>query len=131
MVVCLESKDYVQIRNALTVLFKILPFFPVIANLAGVIEKRIDKVCSEEKEQRKDLYVMATSYMGQLKSRKPGMMKETEFHQTKKGAASATNSNSNSHSNTPEPTGGKKRSAGDNPDKGETKSKRYSYYTKS
>ena len=45
LVVCLESKDYVQIRNALTVLFKILPFFPTIINLAGVIEKRIVKVC--------------------------------------------------------------------------------------
>ena len=44
LVVCLESKDYVQIRNALTILFKILPFFPMISNLAGVIEKRIDKV---------------------------------------------------------------------------------------
>ncbi len=82
LVVCLESKDYVQvrsflrdiflfclrvikvtlhtqsyqicdligffhlfqIRNALTVLTKILPHFPVIANLAGVIEKRIEKV---------------------------------------------------------------------------------------
>jgi len=35
---------FFQIRNALTVLTKILPHFPVIANLAGVIEKRIEKV---------------------------------------------------------------------------------------
>ena len=39
LVVCLESKDYVQIRNALTVLTKILPHFPVIVNLSVVIEK--------------------------------------------------------------------------------------------
>ena len=44
LVVCLESKDFVQIRNALTVLTKILPHFPVIVNLSVVIEKRIDKV---------------------------------------------------------------------------------------
>ena len=44
LVVCLESKDYVQSRNALTVLTKILPHFPVIVNLSVVIEKRIDKV---------------------------------------------------------------------------------------
>ena len=44
LVVCLESKDYVQIRNALTVLTKILPYFPLIQNLGSVIEKRIDKV---------------------------------------------------------------------------------------
>ena len=30
LVVCLESKDYVQIRNSLTILFKILPSFPVL-----------------------------------------------------------------------------------------------------
>ena len=28
------------------------------------------KVCADEKEQRKDLYVIATSYLGQLKARK-------------------------------------------------------------
>ena len=44
LVVCLESKDYVQIRNALTVLTKILPYFPIIQNLGSVIEKRIEKV---------------------------------------------------------------------------------------
>ena len=37
LVVCLESKDYVQIRNALIVLIRILPFFPVITPLVGVI----------------------------------------------------------------------------------------------
>ena len=67
LVVCLESKDYVQIRNALIILTKILPHFPVIVKLNGVIEKRIEKVCEEEKESRKDLYIKAMSYSGQLK----------------------------------------------------------------
>ena len=67
LVVCLESKDYVQIRNALIILTRILPHFPVIVKLHGVIEKRIEKVCEEEKESRKDLYVKAMSYSGQLK----------------------------------------------------------------
>ena len=44
LVVCLESKDYVQIRNALAILTKVLPYFPVITKLNGVIEKRIGKV---------------------------------------------------------------------------------------
>ena len=81
LVVCLESKDYVQIRNALTILTKILPHFPVIAKLNGVIEKRIEKVCNEEKESRKDLYIKAMSYSGQLKNRKNSVLKEHEFHQ--------------------------------------------------
>ena len=47
LVVCLESKDFVQIRNSLIVLTKIIQFFPVIQNLATVIEKRIDKVSGD------------------------------------------------------------------------------------
>ena len=46
---CLESKDYVQIRNALTILFKILPYFPVLQQLASVVEKRIEKVRDQAK----------------------------------------------------------------------------------
>jgi THO complex subunit 2 len=37
LVVYLESKDYVQIRNALIILTRILPFFPVITPNVGVI----------------------------------------------------------------------------------------------
>merc|ERR1719187_2015047 len=83
LVVCLESKDYVQIRNALIVLTKIIQHFPAIQNLATVIEKRIEKVCEEEKEKRKDLYIKARSYQGQLQAKKSKMMKEAEFHQVK------------------------------------------------
>jgi len=105
LVVCLESKDYVQIRNALTVLFKILPYFPVIQNLANVIEKRIGKVCEQEKEQRKDLYVIATSYKGQLKARKANFMKESDFHQVKTKAGTVVQNggqDSPAAGNTPE-----------------------------
>lgn len=41
LVVCLESKDYVQIRNALIVLIRILPFFPVITPLGSVISLKL------------------------------------------------------------------------------------------
>lgn len=33
VVTCLESKDYVQIRNSLIILIKIIPFFPVLIKL--------------------------------------------------------------------------------------------------
>jgi len=104
LVVCLESKDYVQIRNALTVLFKILPHFPVIQNLASVIEKRIEKVCEQEKDQRKDLYIIATSYKGQLKAKKPGLMKENDFHlvKAKPGTATVTNGTNSTNTSTSE-----------------------------
>lgn len=44
LVTCLESEDYIQIRNAILVLQGILSCFPAIVNLANVIDKRIEKV---------------------------------------------------------------------------------------
>ncbi|CAH2091992.1 unnamed protein product [Euphydryas editha] len=81
MVVCLDSGDYVQIRNALIVLIRILPHFPVLAKLAQIIERKVEKVKEEEKLQRQDLYVLATGYSGQLRNKVPHMMKESDFHQ--------------------------------------------------
>ena len=46
LVTCLESKDYIQIRNAILVLQGIHSCFPAIVNLANVIDKRIEKVGS-------------------------------------------------------------------------------------
>jgi THO complex subunit 2 len=44
LVVCLDSKDYVQIRNSLIILIKILPHFPVLIKLFHIIDVRIEKV---------------------------------------------------------------------------------------
>ncbi|XP_063823392.1 THO complex subunit 2 [Ostrinia nubilalis] len=81
MVVCLDSGDYVQIRNALIVLIRVLPHFPVLEKLAQIIERKVDKVKEEEKTQRPDLYVLATGYSGQLRNKVPNMMRESDFHQ--------------------------------------------------
>ncbi|XP_053599966.1 THO complex subunit 2 [Plodia interpunctella] len=81
MVVCLDSRDYVQIRNALIVLIRVLPHFPVLEKLAQIIERKVDKVKEEEKTQRPDLYVLATGYSGQLRNKVPHMMRESDFHQ--------------------------------------------------
>ncbi|CAH1128850.1 unnamed protein product [Ceutorhynchus assimilis] len=82
VVTCLESKDYVQIRNSLTILIKIIPFFPILLKLAQFLEKRVEKVRDEEKNNRQDLYTLSTSYLGQLKQRVSGghMVKENDFH---------------------------------------------------
>ncbi|GBP63213.1 THO complex subunit 2 [Eumeta japonica] len=81
MVVCLDSGDYVQIRNALIVLIRVLPHFPVLEKLSQIIGRKVEKVKEEEKTQRQDLYILATSYSGQLRSRVSSMMEESEFHQ--------------------------------------------------
>lgn len=82
MVTCLESKDYVQIRNALIILIKIIPFFPVLIKLGQFIDKRIEKVRDEEKNNRQDLFTLSSSYLGLLKQRMTSgqMMKECDFH---------------------------------------------------
>jgi len=78
--VCLDSKDYVQIRNSLIILIKILPHFPVLAKLSQILERKLEKVREEERGQRQDLHVLATSYSGQLKAKTPNMIRESDFH---------------------------------------------------
>ncbi|XP_015117253.1 THO complex subunit 2 [Diachasma alloeum] len=103
IVVCLDSKDYVQIRNSFIILIKILPQFPVIAKLSGILERKVEKVREEEKGQRQDLHVLATSYSGQLKAKTPHMIKEAEFHhvndRTAKSQEGANNETSEKVSN--------------------------------
>ncbi|KAA0187509.1 hypothetical protein HAZT_HAZT001113 [Hyalella azteca] len=84
LVTCLESGDYIQIRNAILVLQSILTCFPAIVNLANVIDKRIEKVKKDEKNNRNDLYVLANSYSGRLRAKKSKLLQEKDFHQVRK-----------------------------------------------
>ncbi|XP_063288176.1 THO complex subunit 2 [Pelobates fuscus] len=77
---CLETGEYTHIRNILIVLTKILPWYPKVLNLGQALERRVHKICQEEKDKRPDLYALAMGYSGQLKSRKPFMVPENEFH---------------------------------------------------
>ncbi|XP_011049684.1 PREDICTED: THO complex subunit 2 [Acromyrmex echinatior] len=61
IVVCLDSKDYVQIRNSLIILIKILPHFPVLAKLSQILERKVEKVREEERGQRQDLHVLGAA----------------------------------------------------------------------
>ncbi|XP_030241352.1 THO complex subunit 2 isoform X1 [Drosophila navojoa] len=81
IVFCLDSKDFMQIRNALIILMRILPHYPVLSKLAQIIERKVDKVREEEKTKRPDLFAIASSYIGQLKLKSPHMFKESDFHQ--------------------------------------------------
>lgn len=108
IVACLESKDYMQIRNALIILMRILPHFPLLQKLSQIIERYVNGVIVEEKNKRQDLFVLASSYIGQLKTRANDMMKEADFHQiSDKPAKSspeivkAVNGNASSANSTP------------------------------
>ncbi|KAL5460622.1 hypothetical protein EMCRGX_G034079 [Ephydatia muelleri] len=80
LVVCLESKDYMQIRNGLIVLTRILPYYPKVYHLSLALEKRVEKIMEEEKEKRADLYTLATGYAGMLKTHRVHLVAEAEFH---------------------------------------------------
>ncbi|CAL1526810.1 unnamed protein product [Lymnaea stagnalis] len=80
VITCLESKNYSQIRNSLIVLTKILPHFPRMTQIGMAIERRVDKLSKEEKDERPDIYALAVGYSGQLKSKKATWVQETEFH---------------------------------------------------
>lgn len=80
LVVCLESKDYIQIRNALIILIKILPHFPVLSKLAQIIEKKVEKIIEDEKTENRGLATLAVSYNGLLKTKSAQFIREQDFH---------------------------------------------------
>lgn len=81
VVVCLDSKDYMRIRNAFIILMRIQAQFPVLTKLAAIIEKKVEKVREDEKNKRQDLFVLASSYIAILKSKSSQLMTESSFHQ--------------------------------------------------
>jgi THO complex subunit 2 len=80
LVVLLESKDYMQVRNGLIVLTKVLPYYPKVYHLSIALEKRVEKIMEEEKEKRADLYALAIGYAGMLKLHKQNLVPEADFH---------------------------------------------------
>uniref|UniRef100_A0A2K5EHX8 THO complex subunit 2 n=1 Tax=Aotus nancymaae TaxID=37293 RepID=A0A2K5EHX8_AOTNA len=101
---CLETGEYTHIRNILIVLTKILPWYPKVLNLGQALERRVHKICQEEKEKRPDLYALAMGYSGQLKSRKSYMIPENEFHHKDPSPRNAVASVQNGPGSGPSPS---------------------------
>lgn len=76
LVQCLESIEYMEIRNALIVLTKISSVFPVTRRSGINLEKRVTKIKGDERE---DLKVLATGVAAALASRKSSWVSEEEF----------------------------------------------------
>ncbi|KAI8728974.1 THO complex subunit 2, partial [Biomphalaria glabrata] len=57
----------------------ILPHFPRMTQIGMAIERRVDKLSKEEKDKRPDIYALVIGYAGQLMSKKPTWVQETEF----------------------------------------------------
>ncbi|KAI8538772.1 hypothetical protein RHMOL_Rhmol09G0129800 [Rhododendron molle] len=76
LIQCLESTEYMEIRNALILLTKIAGVFPVTRKSGINLEKRVAKIKSD---QREDLKVLATGVAAALAARKPSWVTEEEF----------------------------------------------------
>ncbi|KAI0984693.1 hypothetical protein GJ496_003231 [Pomphorhynchus laevis] len=77
---CLESSDYIQIRNSLKILIRLLPNYPKITGMYCALEKRIDRIRQTEKDTREDLCTLAICYLGQLRMKRNQMIEEYQFH---------------------------------------------------
>lgn len=76
LIQCLESSEYIEIRNALTVLTKISSVFPVTRKSGMNLEKRVGKIKGDERE---DLKVLATGVAAALAARKSAWVTDEEF----------------------------------------------------
>lgn len=76
LIQCLESVEYMEIRNALILLTKVSNVFPVTRKSGINLEKRVAKLKSDERE---DLKVLATGVAAALAARKPSWVTEEEF----------------------------------------------------
>lgn len=97
-IVCLESEEYIQMRNSLIILTKILPHYPKITGFCTALDKRVEKIKMTEKDKRQDLYTLALVYLGQLRQRKPMMVDESKFHLKESTSASGSLSTSSTAS---------------------------------
>ncbi|RZC63684.1 hypothetical protein C5167_025452 [Papaver somniferum] len=76
LIQCLESNEYMEIRNALIMLTKISSVFPVTRKSGINLEKRVAKVKGDERE---DLKVLATGVAAALASRKSLWVTDEKF----------------------------------------------------
>ncbi|KAE8705401.1 THO complex subunit 2 [Hibiscus syriacus] len=76
LIQCLESTEYMEIRNALIMLTKISGAFPVTRKSGINLEKRVSKIKNDERE---DLKVLATGVAAALAARKSSWVTDEEF----------------------------------------------------
>lgn len=94
--VALESTNYIQIRNALIVMIAIIEYYPAIKHFGKGIGLKIDEVRSSEKDNRPDLFALATSYAVKLDEKKPHLVSESEFHKVEPSATTKDRHSSSS-----------------------------------
>ncbi|KAJ1021191.1 hypothetical protein NDA16_003977 [Ustilago loliicola] len=87
---CLSSKEYMRIRNAIIVMTRISPFYPLIDTHGAEISAVVESLSANE--QRGDLKILAQGLLATLKARKKSWV---PMHQARKVANPPTNQNAN------------------------------------
>ena len=104
-IVCLDSNDYIQIRNVLQVLTVLLPIYPKMLTFYAALERRIKNICLAEKDRRHDLFALAKCYSGRLAHKHRDMIEESQFHSVpERSTASSTSSSTGTNSTAIVPT---------------------------
>jgi THO complex subunit 2 len=88
---CLESRDYMHVRNALAVLEKISGQFPQVDSHGAMLEANVNSIASKA-ETRGDLQVRAQGYLALLRKSSKSWVTAARFSAQTKSAASPANS---------------------------------------
>lgn len=98
--VALESSNYIQIRNALIVMISVIDVYPAIKHFGKGIGMKIEDVRNNEKDNRQDLYALATAYAGKLDEKRPNLIAESNFHHVQEQAVKRKSDSSTSKTKT-------------------------------
>jgi THO complex subunit 2 len=97
---CLESKDYMHVRNALAVLEKISGHYPLVDFHGTSLEENVSIIASKL-ETRGDLQVRAQGYLALLRKSSKTWVTAAKFSAQIKSAASPANSSVYNRPTTP------------------------------
>ena len=75
---CLEGDNYLEIRNSLMVLTKVVKVFPAISRIGAHILRKVEKI--KENDERGDLKTMAARYLAMLQREKPRWKADNHFN---------------------------------------------------
>lgn len=75
---CLESRDYMHVRNALAVLEKIISYYPQVDFHGSILEEKVNLIASKS-ETRGDLQIRALGYLALLQKSSKSLVTAAKF----------------------------------------------------
>jgi THO complex subunit 2 len=84
---CLESRDYMHVRNALAVLEKIITHYPQVDLHGSILEEKVDLIAGKS-ETRGDLQIRAQGYLALLRKSSKTLVTAAKFSTQNKPASS-------------------------------------------